>query len=224
MTAYIFDSETTGLTDPQIVEAAWARLSGTPKDFAPEKFYRERFCPSKPIEFGALATHHILDETLSRNSPSSTFTLPPDCLYLIGHNIDYDWGVAGKPAGIKRICTLALARAFWPHLDSHSLGALLYFVDRQAASARLEGSHSALGDVKNCAVLLSYMAREVLGSVTSWEELWRLSERARIPDFAPFGKYKGQAVEDIPRSYALWAQRQPDFDPYFMQALREKVL
>src|SRR6218665_2225992 len=49
--------------------------------------------PKKPIELGALATHHILDEELADCPPASGFSLPPGTEYLIGHDVDYDWQV-----------------------------------------------------------------------------------------------------------------------------------
>ncbi|MEX5322908.1 3'-5' exonuclease, partial [Pseudomonas shirazica] len=62
MTAYIFDSETTGLNNPELVEAAWLQLGA---GLAVTGEFLQRYKPSKPIELGALATSHILDEELA---------------------------------------------------------------------------------------------------------------------------------------------------------------
>lgn len=69
----------------------------------------QRYNPGKPITFGALATHHIMDEELVDCTPVASFTLPGHMDYMIGHNVDFDWEVNGRPE-VKRICTLALAR------------------------------------------------------------------------------------------------------------------
>src|SRR5690625_4953576 len=125
MTALLFDTETIGTKDSEIIEAAWLKLSD-PVNLTVVDTFEQRYRPSKPIELGALATHHIYDEELVSCPPSDSFSLPADTRFLIGHNIDYDWMVAGKPS-VKRICTLALARYFYPEIDSHSQSALLYF-------------------------------------------------------------------------------------------------
>ena len=64
--------------------------------------YSERFKPTKRINHAALATHHIMEEDLAGCRLSAEFALPADVGYLIGHNVDFDWGVVDKP-NIKRI-------------------------------------------------------------------------------------------------------------------------
>lgn len=221
MTAYIFDTETTGMNAPEIVEAAWLKLIA-PTVAGHAATFTRRYRPSKPIELGALATHHILDEELADCPPAAEFRLPEDCSYLIGHNVDYDWKVIGSPP-VKRICTLALCRSFWPHLDSHSQSAMLYHLERPEARRLLKGAHDAFEDVLLCSIILEHILLAA-PTITTWEQLWKVSELARIPKIAPFGKYKGQPIESIPRQYVQWAAKQPDFDPYFLAAMKEKCL
>lgn len=221
MTAYIFDTETTGMNAPEVVEAAWVKLI-KPRVSGFAETFCQRYRPSKPIELGALATHHILDEDVADCPPSSSFSLPADCAYLIGHNVDYDWKAIGSPS-VKRICTLALCRSFWPHLDSHSQSAMIYHLERESAQHLLHAAHAALDDVQNCYLILEHILA-ASPTIETWEQLWKVSELARIPKVAPFGKHKGQPIESIPRQYAQWAMRQPDFDPYFLSAMKEKCL
>jgi len=88
--AIVFDTETTGIVDPEIIEAAWVEplfvdyLS--PNKIADSFFARYR--PSKPISLSAMSVHHIMDEDLKDCPHSSTFKLPDDIDYLIGHNVD----------------------------------------------------------------------------------------------------------------------------------------
>jgi exodeoxyribonuclease X len=215
-TALIFDTETTGLKDPEIIEAAWLRLSdiGT---LNVNKTFVQRFKPSKPIELGALATHHILDEELANCSPSNSFSLPEDTQYLIGHNIDYDWNAIGKP-NVKRICTQAFSRSLWPEADSHSQSAMIYLLERDLAKGLLTGAHSALADVNNCRYLLQHILKK-LGTITDWESLWVASEAARIPKVIAFGKHNGTAIKDLPRDYVNWLRKQPELDSYLLIAL-----
>lgn len=213
--AIIFDTETTGKNEAVLIEAAWIRLDSLSPFSISEKF-NQRYNPKKPIELGALATHHILDEELKDCPDYTEFNLPNAAEYIIGHNVDYDWNIVGNP-NIKRICTLALSRRLWPELDSHSQSAMLYFVDRHNAREKLKNAHSALADVENCAFILEKIVAKL--GVTTIEELWNISEQARIPSHMTFGKHKGVAIADIPRDYKTWLLNQDNVDVYLRKAL-----
>ena len=208
--AVIFDTETTGRKDPIIIEGAWLEL----KSVDPFKLglsFCQRYNPGKPIELGALATHHIYDEELIQCPPAKSFSLPNDVEYIIGHNIDYDWNVIDQP-NIRRICTLALARKVWNSIDAYSQSALLYFIDRDNARDILKKAHSAETDVRICATILEKICIEL--DVSSFEHLWELSEDARTPTVMPFGKHKGTLITDIPIDYKKWLLNQDNIDPY----------
>jgi exodeoxyribonuclease X len=213
--AVILDTETTGTVDPEVIEAAWRYVDiygqGVGSSFS------QRFKPSKPISLGALATHHIMDEDLVDCSPTGSFALLAGVEYLIGHNVDFDWRAIGSPP-LKRIDTCALSRVVWPDADSHSLGALMYLVDRQGARQRLAGAHSAIVDVDNCRLLLEKIIVALV--VVTFEDLWLASEAARVPTVMPFGKHLGMPIREVPRDYKQWLLRQPDVDPYLERALR----
>jgi exodeoxyribonuclease X len=213
--AIIFDTETTGKNDPKMIEAAWIKLDSL-QPFSISQKFNQRYNPMKPIELGALATHHILDEELKDCPDCTEFSLPNATEYIIGHNVDYDWNIIGNP-NIKRICSLALSRRLWPELDSHSQSAMLYFVDRQNAREKLKNAHSALADVENCAFILEKIIAKL--GVANIEELWTISEQARIPSHMTFGKHKGVAIADIPRDYKTWLLNQDNIDSYLRKAL-----
>lgn len=216
MSALIFDTETTGLREPQVIEAAWLRITSlTP--LATSDAYEQRFRPNKPIDFGAMATHHITDEDLAHCQPSDSFRLPDGVQYLIGHNIDYDWGVIGQP-DVRRIDTLVLSRLLWPEADSHKQTALLYMLDRPFAKQHAPAAHSAAADVFMLAHLLTHIL-DRLGNPTTLDELWRHSEAARLPRTMTFGKHKGELLSDVPVDYRRWLLGQPDLDPYLRRAL-----
>ncbi|WP_346395205.1 3'-5' exonuclease [Pseudomonas syringae] len=221
MTAYIFDSETTGLSEPQLVEAAWLKLESI-TGLAVLSEYLERFKPSKAIELGALATSHILDEELIDCPSHTEFSMPEDTQYLVGHNVDYDWGVIGRP-DLKRICTAALSRRLWPEADSHSQSAMIYLHYREQAAGLLRNAHAALDDVKNCRLLLvkivDVLAEKIGRPVRDWEELWELSEDARIPTVISFGKHKGMEISKLPGDYKRWLLSQAELDPFVRKAL-----
>lgn len=216
MTAIILDTESTGFHEPQCIELAWLKINN-PTDLQIVESFNQRYKPTKPIELGALATHGIYDEELKDCPPYIEATIPLDISYVIGHNIDYDIGVLGNP-GIKRICTLALSRYFWPDLDSHKQSAMLYHLERSRARDMVKNAHCALDDVINCAVLLDHIVKAI-GKKPTWQELWDLSEIARIPTRMPFGKHSGMLIKDVPYDYIRWLKKQPDLDPYLKIAL-----
>lgn len=221
MNAIIFDSETTGLKDPQMVEGAYLKLADIQTLEVVEEFL-QRYKADKPIELGALATSHIYDEELVDCPPHTDFALPAGTTYIIGHNVDYDWGVIGQP-DVKRICTQALSRALWPDADSHSQSSMIYLHYRAQAREMLQGAHAALDDVRNCRMLMITILMELNlrngVAVSSFEKLWEISEEARIPTVIRFGKHSGSKIADIPADYKRWLLGQADVDPYLRKAL-----
>ena len=215
----IFDTEATGIKEPVLIEAAWLELASI-DPFTVTNPFVQRYNPGKPITLGALATHHIMEEELTDCPPASSFKLPDDVSYIIGHNVDFDWEVIGKPE-IKRICTLALARKLWPDVDSHTQSALLYFLERNTAREQLRNAHSALTDVGICAVILDHICQQL--GVKTAEDLYAESEKARIPTTMPFGKHKGMLLSDIPSDYKQWLLTQGDIDPNLRKALTLNV-
>ena len=215
----IFDTEATGIKEPVLIEAAWLELASI-EPFIVTNPFVQRYNPGKPITLGALATHHIMDEELVDCPSASSFRLPDDVRYIIGHNVDFDWEVIGKPE-IKRICTLALARKLWPDLDSHTQSALLYYLERNSAREQLRNAHSALTDVGICAVILDHICQQL--NVKTVEDLYTESEKARIPTTMPFGKHKGMLLNDIPSDYRQWLLGQGDIDSYLRKALEAEL-
>jgi exodeoxyribonuclease X len=184
VSALILDTETTTIDEPEVIELGWRLttnfsqlLAGTYDDA-----FCGRFTPRKPAAFGAMAVHHILPEDLIDLPPSegALSYAPSAPQYWIGHNIDFDWKALGCPL-VNRICTLAMARHLWPECDAHNLSAITYFLFGATPQVRdrLRGAHSALNDVDLCAAILQRCI-EVCGA-TSFSELYRFSELARIP-------------------------------------------
>jgi exodeoxyribonuclease X len=220
MQAIILDTETTSVNDPEVIEVAWMEVDDLERSIEPNlRSFSQRYKPTGRIELGAMATHHIMDEDLVGCHPSASFKLPEGVQYLIGHNIDFDWRAIGSPEGVKRICTLALARSLYPEADSHTLSAMTYLLFRDSARDLLRSAHSAMTDIWLCRGLLRVMAGEL--GVYGWEELYEASEAARIPKIITFGKHKGTAIKDIPVDYVKWLLKQDDIDPYLVKALQE---
>lgn len=228
MTAIILDTETTGLDNPDVIQLATTMPVATPAPgLSHLPVVSQFFAPAKSISIAALAVHHIIAEDLTGAAPWPGHWTPPGGVkWIVGHNVDFDWKAIGSP-DVRRIDTLALSRSLWPDIESHSLGALLYFLwPHHRARELLRSAHSADQDVLICAILLDeILARRPM---SSWEEVWQASERARIPLRMPLGKYgpqngkPGMLIEELRErdpNYVGWCLRQ-DFDPYLLKALR----
>jgi exodeoxyribonuclease X len=152
MSAILLDTETTGLDQPRILEAAWLIFT-SPGDLTPQQQFWQRYHPAKPIEPAALAIHHIREQDMADCLPYSDFQLPTGVPYLVGYNIDYDWRLIGQPP-LRRICAMALARLCFPGLDRYSQSAVLHHVVPDRARGLLRHAHSALQDAQNCRLIL----------------------------------------------------------------------
>lgn len=230
MTAYIFDTETTRLIEPEIVEAAWLAFATVddviPRQIAPAnslRNYWERFKPSKAMQFSAIATHHILPEDLVDCPPTSSFMLPAAAQYLAGHNIDFDWKAIGSPP-LKRICTLAIARHVWPEADGYSIAALIYLLNGATRATRdlLRGAHNAFADCALAATVLEAILT-LKPEITTWSALHAYSEFCRIPIVMGFGKHEGVKLGELPADYITWCLRQCWLDEYLRIGL-ERVM
>lgn len=230
MSIYIFDTEQTDRKEGEIVEAAWLRLAPDadligdsdriPPDLRVEELFCQRYKPIKQTTFGALAVHHILPAELEDCPPSSSFALPPDTTYLVGHSIDYDWQAAGASATVKRICTHALAQHIWPDADGYSQVALIYMLLGPSESTReqVKGAHGATADVFLNRILLQHIL-QLKPEITTWSALWEYSEECRIPIYCPLKRWEGLKLEEMDDGAVDWCRRQGWIDPYFRKGL-----
>ena len=133
-------------------------------------------------------------------------------------------------ADVRRIDTCALARRLWPECDISSQAALLYFLERATARETLREAHTAAADVMITYRLLAHIVPK-LKDVTDFERLWRYSEKARVPIYMPFGKWrpkageKGTPIADLPLDYLDWilSKADEDMDEHVVKAARQAV-
>lgn len=219
MRAIIFDTETTGIENPEVIETAWMDVQD-PSQIAVVM----RFKPSKPITLGALATHHILPSELEHEPPSSEFRLPDGVEYLIGFNVDFDWMAIGSPPNIKRIDLCPICRTTYPGLDSYSQSAMMYYLFGATQNTRnlLTGQHSAAVDVYNCFCIYEKLLKEA-GATNDFEAIWRWSEECRVPSVMPFGKFQGKPISEVDESYRRWYRgcTNPPPDQYILKAFEK---
>ena len=224
MQAIILDTETHTLNG-QPIEIAYAPIDvqNGKLTLDKSKLFDQLYSVDEPISFAAMAVHHILESDLLNKPHYSSFTLPPDTQYIIGHNIDYDIRAIEKcgvnTSSIKAICTLALARRVWPDAEAHNISALIYMISKGSEKARemIKKAHRADMDIILTANILMHIVHQL--NINSMEELYAASEDARIPRSINFGKHRGTNISDLPADYIQWLLRQDDLDPYLRKAL-----
>lgn len=226
-TALIIDTEVASLKHREVIQMAWQQV---PVD----NDYRYQgdidmlfFQPSHEWEMGAIATHLITPREVEINATDSSinaFRYLPKTEYVIGHNIDFDADALGGMPGVKRICTLAMARFAFPDFDSHKLTALylaFYGVSVETVKA-IKSAHNALIDVWLCCQILHHVSGVQIGESDDWaERMWLISEQARIPRVMAVGKHKGELIKDLPADYKRWFLNRDDLDPYLRKALEQ---
>jgi len=217
----ILDTETSGKGPGAVViESARMALTPTPLEFMkqpPAEAWMETKLYGMPegldMELGALVVHGILPDEIKGLEPFKGFNYHGK--YVVGHNVDFDVEITGYH-GSSRICTLALSRFLWPHLDSHTQGAVMLHIGLMTrkglpwALDLIKNAHRAGDDVLNCSrilkVIISVLSRtdHLKHHAESWEALAELSLAAQIPKVMPFGKHKGVAIEDVPQDFIDW--------------------
>ena len=229
MQAIILDTETHTLNG-QPIEIAYAPIDvqNGKLTLDKSKLFDQLYSVDEPISFAAMAVHHILESDLLNKPHYSSFTLPHDTQYIIGHNIDYDIRAIEKCGvntnSIKAICTLALARRVWPDAEAHNISALIYMISKGSEKARemIKKAHRADMDIILTANILMHIVHQL--NINSMEELYAASEDARIPRSINFGKHRGTNIVDLPADYIQWLLRQDDLDPYLRKALENVSL
>lgn len=229
MQAIILDTETHTLNG-QPIEIAYAPIQISDHKITLDKsqLFDQLYSVDEPISFAAMAVHHILESDLENKPHYTTFKLPEDTLYIIGHNIDYDIRALEKcgvdSTRIKAICTLALARLVWPDAEAHNISALIYMISKGSEKARemIRKAHRADMDIILTANILMHIVHHL--KINSIEELYAASEDARIPRSINFGKHRGTAIADLPADYVQWLMRQEDLDPYLRKALENAAV
>jgi len=229
--AILADVETTGLDEPDVIQLAYSKPFTWGEEITVHDYTVKMFKPRKLISPGAKAAHHIIEADLADCPPwSGSYYL--DAEYLIGHGIDFDWKVLGEQPLVKRICTLALSRMLYDdETDSHSLSALMYCLyDDTEARAMAMHAHQAAQDVQMTWLLFKELISDaqVTWPLAGFEDLWRLSEQARIPRRLSFGKYgpkdgkRGLLYSEVDSGYLEWMLKQ-DFDEYTVLAATREL-
>ena len=210
----VIDSETCGL-EGGIVELASldVKVNGVVKGFSnPKQHYVK---PDRPIEFGAMATHHITEDMVTDADPIESVWPRywydfEDPTYFVAHNAAFDKGVL-PPSDVDWICTLKLARYVYPALESHTNQYLRYALglDPIIKDILPEGlhAHRALYDVYCTAVLFAHLAEKLQWDVKHMLEITKLPSLIHYVKFGKYAKSK-PTYEEVAKSdpsYFQWA-------------------
>ena len=107
MTLTVFDTETSGLNDPEVIQAAYFSID----EYDLIETKEQLFGCTKQIEWDAVGLHGITNEEVE-GKPLWTGKFLPYTEYLIIHNASYDLKFLhpSELENVKVICTLKLAR------------------------------------------------------------------------------------------------------------------
>lgn len=193
---HIFDTETTGLKSPGVVEIAWIVVD---KDLNVLDEYCSLVNPEKPIEPGAQAVHGITAEIVENMPPMDMIATRLNGRIEKGccHNAPFDRRVV-KPwiAVDNAICTLSLARKLITNTTNHKLETL-----QKELGLPKRNSHTALGDVYTVRDLLLFMRDSFELDIEL--EFQRAMKPVTVHKM-PFGKHKGKNLATLPPDYRAW--------------------
>lgn len=190
----VIDSETCSF-EGGIVELASVDVNrGSMLGFQTGNPMQDYVKPDRPIEFGAMAIHHITEDMVADAAPIQDvwpkyWLDEPSPLYFVAHNAAFDRGVLPQ-SDVDWICTLKLARHVYPELESHTNQYLRYALglDSVIQSILPEGlhAHRALYDVYCTSVLFAHLAARL-----DWdaELMVALTKSPSLIHYVKFGKY-----------------------------------
>jgi exodeoxyribonuclease X len=243
----LLDTETCGLTNhpkyghPQVIELAYYDLTNTNlktlnlTSLDSVNSYVERFKPSMPIHPQASRVNGIYEKDLLHCRPSEDIDIG-EVAYIIGHNPQFDVRCLNIK-GVKLICTKELAQLTITGQANNKLTTLIAYLYPEQSEELLKTAHSALQDCKlSFLILLSVL--DLLPNVNSfdqlaklcsqgkksYEELDKAKPKTKVPvSTMPFGKYKGQLLNEIPTSSLRWYLENCDLQPSLKEAIEALV-
>lgn len=211
MTHYIFlDTETTS-ADPDrgVCDLAFVI---TDDQFNTLDERESLIDPEKPISPSASGVHGLTNEDCEDAPTLSEFFANPDepaCYggplpgpaVVIGHRISFDTHTVGPyiDGGYTELCTLRWVRRLYPDADDHKLTTMMFAL----GLPRPENAHRALSDVYSAMYLCKHICERTGMSLA---ELAEASQQPFELAIYPFGKWKGAAFKDVPKSYLRWAR------------------
>lgn len=218
----VIDTETCGF-EGGIVEIASVDVGvNAHPSYGIDRPMQDYVKPDRPIEFGAMAIHHITEDmvadALHIQDVWPMYWLGsvdggndvPDPTFFVAHNAAFDKGVL-PPSDVDWICTLKLARYVYPTLDSHTNQYLRYALGPNDNILRALPddlhAHRALYDVYCTAAIFIHLAEKLDWSA---DLMLEITKAPSLIHFVKWGKYAKQkpTYDEIAKSdpgYFQWA-------------------
>lgn len=214
----VIDTETCGFEGGIVEIASVDMCADHINGWGPHDPMQDYVKPDRPIEFGAMAIHHITEDMVADAAPIEDVWPVywvggnvPGPNYFVAHNAAFDKGVL-PPSDVEWICTLKLARHVFPELESHTNQYLRYALGLNKAVDRVLPAglhaHRALYDVYVTSVLFY-----LLGDKLEWnaERMVEITKAPSLLHWLKWGKYAKSKT-----TYAEVAKMDPG---YFQWAL-----
>lgn len=215
-TALIIDTETDQGSDPRPIQVATINV-------ATGFEWMQYFNSGRSISPVVIKVHGITNERVAglASFQLDEFELPE---YLIGHNVRFDWRVIGRPS-TKLICTVRLARAAFPEWRFYGQSKCIeQLLGKGEASKMTIAAHDALGDARMCYLLYKACCERLDIDATDFAAAHKISNTANPVSKMPFGKYKGQAIKEVPINYIKWMLGNiHNMQPSLHTALTERI-
>ncbi len=221
MERYVFlDTETTGTGEQDhICEIGWIEF-----DLQLNELNRVHSLidPEMPISPSAMGVHHITNEMVADQPTIREFLdivipgyfKPDDEIVMVAHNARFDRRFVQPFINVvEDVCTLRLARYFWPDVEDHKLQTLRYTFGLEGG----EGAHGALEDCETGIALLRHMC---LDRGITFQQLRDYTRNPLPVKRMYYGKHRGQPLTDIPRGYRVWMLG-TDLDPDLRYSLEQ---
>ena len=215
------DTETTWLKENKLIQLALMYDAGLPSQ------QQILFNPWTEIEISAMATHHITPEMVKDKPTVKDRTWYwqlkelLECNTVVAHNAKYDLNVLRQEwiEPKEFICTMKVAMALYPELESHSLQYLRYYFNLKPVIPDDLYPHHALYDTIVMNELYMHLLRQ---PNMSERKMIEISKNPLMLTILKFGKYKGEKFTDVAQKdkqylrrlydqeMAKWEQRDTD--------------
>lgn len=188
--------------DAQIIEIAWVELGD---QMEVVNSFASLIDPEVPIPSHISGITGITDEDVVGEPTIDEFfdvvhkgELLKEPTLLVAHNAAFDLKFFKRHCDqvVGSLCTLRLARRFFPNLEDHKLATIKHHFEFERRD-----SHRALNDVLDTVDLLRICVQE---SGMSLLELIEDSKKPIEITVMPFGKHKGAQLASVPASYFKW--------------------
>lgn len=211
----IADTETTGTSEEdKVCEIGWVEVD---EDFNIIEQVESLIDPQRPFDPAAQGVHGLEPHDVE-NSPTieEFFAEATDGCYgkliegsvvLIGHRIGFDRRFLQPymPGFLQELDTLRWVKRLYPNMTNHQLSTCIYALDLP----RSKGAHRVMADVMTAYYLARHLCERT--GLT----LGQMALESRAPFWVPimpFGKHKGEPVEEVPRSYWNWMLNNKDME------------